>query len=366
MGRRSERRRREPEPDQAGESELVRVRRCTYCRSWKDSGEFTEEGDHVIPASLGGAWIDRSVCEACNRRANEVADELIGKDFLVRYLRAAYAIPDRYGKPPRPPVFTLRLSSGGIVKATLDAQGVRYEAGLPPATAAALALDDLTDQRRLEQIFNEALTGESPDEQRSLELARQAQQRATPPEAWSRFMAKIALACGREAYSDDWLDSRQARILSEDLLGSRTPRFSQRTHHPPVEPIWPYLPPKHQVWIEPHKDTAVLLVALFGQVIGGVAINDLPAEADPSAWSFDPRARTFYRSTYPAIWLGNAARRIQEAGGTPYVIAAGDTPFVFTPDGPDGPVDLGVPTEHVESIDEAFEVARRPRRRVMT
>lgn len=208
------------------------MQRCTYCRTWKADDEFTDDGDHVIPASLGGAWIDRSVCEACNLRANEVADELIGKDFLVRYLRAAYAIPDRYGKPPRPPVFTLRLASGGIVKATLDAEGVRYEAGLPPASAAALELDDPTDQGRLEQIFNEALAGETSDEQRTLELARQAQQRATPPQAWSRFMAKIALACGRDAYGDDWLDSRQARILSEDLLGSGSPRFAQaRTTH---------------------------------------------------------------------------------------------------------------------------------------
>jgi hypothetical protein len=42
------------------------------------------------------------VCAACNERANEVADELIGKDFLVRFLRSFYAIADRYGKrPPR-------------------------------------------------------------------------------------------------------------------------------------------------------------------------------------------------------------------------------------------------------------------------
>lgn len=101
------------------------------------------------------------------------------------------------------------------------------------------------------------------------------------------------------------------------------------------------------------------MVALFGQVLGAIAVNDLPADGDPSAWSFDPRARTFYRSTFPAIWLGNAARRIQEAGGTPYMVADGDTPFIFTPDGPDGPVDLGVATQHVESIEEAFEVVRR-------
>jgi hypothetical protein len=109
----------------------------------------------------------------------------------------------------------------------------------------------------------------------------------------------------------------------------------------------------------PTKNTAVLMVALFGQVLGAVPINDLPADGDPSAWSLDPRARTFYHSTYPAIWLGNAARRIQEAGGTPYVIADTEHPFVYTPDGPDGPVDLGVPTERAESPSHAIELAKR-------
>lgn len=236
---------------------------------------------------------------------------------------------------------------------------MRYDAGLPPSVAAALNLDDPTDQDRLRQIFDETLAPQGSDERTPLDLARRAQQRVTPPEAWSRFMAKVGLACGREAYGDEWLDNRQARILSEDLLSRGAPRFAQRTHHPPVEPSWPYLPPKHQIWIQPHEGTAVLMVVLFGQVLGAVPVNDLPADAGPSAWSLDPRARTFYSSSYPAIWLANAARRIQEAGGTPCVLAAGDAPFVYTPDGPDGPVDLGVPTEHVESIEEGLELARR-------
>ena len=109
-------------------------------------------------------------------------------------------------------------------------------------------------------------------------------------------MAKVGRACGREAYGDDWLDSRQARILSADLLGNAAPRFAQRTRYRPVERSWPYEPPKHQLWIKPREDTAVLMVALFGQVLGAVPVNDLPAEADPSAWALDPQVRTFYRS----------------------------------------------------------------------
>lgn len=150
-----------------------------------------------------------------------------------------------------------------------------------------------------------------------------------------------------------------AQTLSSDLLTSGKPRFSQRTHHPPVEPCWPYQPPKHQLWIEPFRDTALLCVALFGQVLGAIPVNDLPADADPSAWSVDPQARTFYRSTYPAIWRGHAANRIMEAGGTPYMIGHPEHPFIYTPDGPDGPINLGVPMTHVESLDSAFDVVKR-------
>ena len=48
------------------------------------------------------------------------------------------------------------------------------------------------------------------------------------------------------------------------------------------------------------------------------------------------------------VLAGQRGSSIQEAGGTPYVVPAGDAPFVRTPDGPDGPIDLGVPTEHIE------------------
>jgi hypothetical protein len=66
-------------------------------------------------------------------------------------------------------------------------------------------------------------------------------------------------------------------------VGPRPPRFAQREHHPPVEPAWPFLPPKHQLWIEPKEDTAVLMIVLFGQVWGAVPVNDLPTEAEVSA-----------------------------------------------------------------------------------
>jgi hypothetical protein len=337
------------------------VTRCTYCREPKPIGHFTKRGDHVVPASLGGAWVEWRVCGDCNSRANQVTDELIAKDFLVRFLRAVFEIPDRHGNRLSPPVFSLRLAGGGVVNATLHEGRPTFEAHVPASVAEALDLGtDWRDQERLGAVVAAAFEGEAAGLQwESLTLARVAQERSTPPAAWSRFMAKLGLACGRDAYGDTWLDSRQARVLSRDLLSDSPPLFSQRTHHPPVERTWPYEPPKHQLWIQPHEDTAILRVALFGQVLGAVPVNDLPAHADPSAWALDPVQRSFYRSTFPAVWLANAARRIQEAGGTPYVFAGGEYPFIYTPDGPNGPIDFGVQMDHVDSPADALRTIRR-------
>jgi hypothetical protein len=332
------------------------VTRCTYCLEERGAEEFGKQGEHVIPSTLGGGWIDSRVCASCNDLANRLADELISKDFLVRFLRAFYEIPDRYGRRPDPPVVTLPLNAGGVVKATLRADGPVFEAAVPPSVATELDLEDRWDQTRIREILREPLRALG-DEQ-SLGLARVGQTAATPPEAWSRFMAKLGLACGRDAYGDAWLDSRQAVTLSRDLLGPGPLRLAQRSHHPPVSPTWPYLPPKHVLWIESRRDTAVLMVALFGQVLGAVPVNDLPATGDPSAWSFDPSEGSYFRSTYPAIWLASAARRINQAGGTPVLVGHPDYPFIFTPDGPDGPIDLGIKTFRAESAIDALRVAR--------
>jgi HNH endonuclease len=72
------------------------ARRCGACigartaAGGKDLDEFTREGDHVIPASMGGTWIDHNVCETCNKQANWIADEIIAHDFLIRLLRSRH------------------------------------------------------------------------------------------------------------------------------------------------------------------------------------------------------------------------------------------------------------------------------------
>ena len=338
------------------------VLRCTYCREWKDIDEFTREGDHVIPASMGGEWIDHSVCGRCNTIANDAADALIGQDFLVRFLRSFYEIPDRNGKIASPPMVAVP-AGGGVIKVALRKDGPVFTAGLPSSAFEELALDDPNDVDRLREIVDKALGPcRSPAEHESRDLARRGQPLKTPQPAWSRFMAKLGLACGREAYGDDWLDSRQAEILSADLLSDRAPRFSQRWHYPPVEEAWPYEPPKHRLWIEPYEGTAMLKIALFGQILGAVPVNDVPAHAYPSAWSLDPHgaegAPRTHRGTSHSLYFASAALRVLQKGGNAVLIADPDHPLLYIRDGPDGPIDLGVELAHVNSPEEAIALAR--------
>jgi hypothetical protein len=91
----------------------------------------------VVPASFGGAWIDPNTCDECNRSANVVADQLIANDPLVSFLRAAYRVPDRYGKKPAAGKFSVRIPQGGVVKVTLTDGGPRFEAGISASVMKA-------------------------------------------------------------------------------------------------------------------------------------------------------------------------------------------------------------------------------------
>lgn len=254
------------------------VRRCTYCRGWKDLEEFTREGDDVIPASMGGTWIDHNVCETCNKQANRIADEIIAHDFLIRLLRSRHQVPGRNGNIPKPPIIAIRPAGGGVIKVELAPSGPRYQAGLPSMAIEELGLDDPTDHDHPSGIVDAALAPLSTeDRDQAREVARRGQPLPTPPDSWSRFMAKVVLACGRDAYGEEWLDARQATILSDDLLRGQPPRFAQRWFYPPVEPAWPFEPPKHRLWIQASDQTVILWIAVFGEVIGAVPIGDAPA-----------------------------------------------------------------------------------------
>ncbi len=61
-----------------------------------------------------------------------------------------------------------------------------------------------------------------------------------------------------------------------------------------------------------------------------------------------------HRSTFEALHVASVVRRVEERGGTAIVFPDMDAPFVYILDGPDGPVDLGVPLPRVASLDHAL------------
>jgi hypothetical protein len=311
---------------------------------------------------MGGVWVDPDVCDSCNAVANREADGMIARDNLVRFLRDAHRIRGRHGAPP-PCRFAVRLNGGGVVNVTISDDGVTFKAAMSADALSRNGLASPADQDRLGEIVAQALGTDVTD---GLALARAAQEFATnptPPEAWSRFMAKLGLACGRMAYGDDWLDSPQAAILSRDLLSGEPPRFGQRTHLPPVESVWPYVPPNHQAWIETHDETAILMIALFGQVLGAVPVSsEAPPPSAYSAWTWDPVERSFRVSSFPAIWEATAAAKLTKEGHN--VLSAPGQGFFYVADGPDGPAELPIPTVRAKSVTEAFSLMREMRENV--
>jgi hypothetical protein len=232
---------------------------------------------------------------------------------------------------------------GGVVKITLRGEGAELDGAMSPATAALLQLQGESDAEkdRLRELVGDDVRELLNDPR---ELARAIQTDRTPPLAWSRFIAKLGLACGRKAYGRAWLDSPHARRLSADLLSDDPPRLSQqRDHVPPIGDAWPFDPPKHVFWIEDFRDIALLHVVMFGQLLGAVAVNTAGARSDYSAWRFDPKAHDFDHSSYPAIWLGTVAARASSTGRSS-VSVLNDQPFIFVADGPDGPMEMPIET----------------------
>ncbi len=242
---------------------------------------------------MGGTWIDRRVCEACNKHANRIGDELIAHDFLIRLLRSRHQGARPQQQHPQPPVIALPVNGAAVVKVALTPAGPKYQAGMPPSVIERLELDGPTDQERLSAIVEDALAPlRTPDSDEVREPARRGQPLATPPDVWSRFMATIGLACGRDVYGDEWLDAPRPRSSATTWLRGHPPRFAQRCFYPPVEPAWPVEPPKHRLWIHPSDETVILWIALFAEVIGAVPIGDLPAlDAHHTAWTLDPHRR---------------------------------------------------------------------------
>jgi hypothetical protein len=103
------------------------------------------------------------------------------------------------------------------------------------------------------------------------------------------------------------------------------------------------------------------MFALFGQVIAAVPLSsERPPQGAYSAWSFDPRAHSFYRSSFPAIWLGSAAARITRTGRDVVSVADPERPFIFIPDGDAEPIELVGCQDSIVRWGRVFRISASP------
>jgi hypothetical protein len=100
--------------------------RCTYCRQSRLRSAFTSQGEHVGPRE-SRRHVDRRARLPGLQRPRQRGGRQADQPGLSRALPArSVLVPDRYGNPPPPPVITARLPFGGVIKATLHADGPSF------------------------------------------------------------------------------------------------------------------------------------------------------------------------------------------------------------------------------------------------
>jgi SEC-C motif len=190
------------------------------------------------------------------------------------------------------------------------------------------------------------------------ELARSSAPRRTPGRAsWPNWRWR---AGGRPTEIDGWM--ALARRLSLCLRSEEHPKLSQqREHFPPLGETWPFLPPRHVLWIDDVADTAILHVVLFGQLLGAVPINKAGEPSEYSAWRFNPEKRDFNHSSYPAIWHGTVAALATRSGRNVVSVVDAENSFTYIEDGPNGPMDIPALTLRADSPADALRVFAKHR-----
>ena len=133
------------------------------------------------------------------------------------------------------------------------------------------------------------------------------------------------------------MDSHDARQLSADLLSEEPPKLAeQREHFPPLGENWPFLPPRHILWIDDVGDAASCTWSCSVSSRRGADHRTWRANPSTPARGFDPQKRDFSHSSYPAIWHAMVAARATQTGRNVVSLLGGDRRSMFIQDGPLG------------------------------
>jgi len=281
---------------------------CPYCGEHKSDGERSLE--HPMPRALGGqGFSTRDVCGFCNERAGREVDRPFAEHFIIHGLRHRYDIRDARGDVPPAPWLPGKDSDGGRILLELgkeprtrrvphktrdDATGVTYLTELGEGEALLEKLKVRGEKRagpgyRVDANVETVLASDKGTIPVSI-----------PMTLWPRFMAKLALAFGREALGDNWATSKDAEMLRTVLWNTpdapaTNPLCEQTDEEGAFARVAPA--PAHLVLINPLNGGCGVIVQLFGRLIYGCPLSETLTEPEHIAWTFDPVKGTARRTS---------------------------------------------------------------------
>ncbi len=244
--------------------------RCFYCaRTGRPAST-----EHIPSAYLGSRLTTRRVCKGCNERANLEIDDHMAKFLMVQMPKALADVRSirRQGKQPNVEVDAVVSATGEPVRQRFTPQG----------REARRANGELV------RDVVEVHYGFASD-------------------LWVQFIAKVALGCAAQLFSDDWLDERVAISLRSLLW-----------HGPIDNAIWPEgiagwpdeLEPanpirralgddRHLVGLVSDKDSTAIAMLFGGQIVCQLPLPGVKVPGSGSVWVLDwhpgdPPAREDY------------------------------------------------------------------------
>ena len=233
---------------------------CPYCGDALDARPTHAE--HPLARAFGGALVIEAHLD-CGDRLNREVDEPLLHCLPVVKMRSDYAIPDRYGNPPKPFSLVGTDERGGrstlrlLPLARVDLRHHPHEEVADDGTVT-VRFDHTEDKEVIERKMA-TVRQRDPNARGVLQRgSRRGGYRVSgiriPAHAWPRLAAKVGLAVGSLVAEPKWLEGETAGHLREVLWASPRQKTYLALDMAPSDPPensaarGALLPPEHLIW----------------------------------------------------------------------------------------------------------------------
>lgn len=295
---------------------------CPYCGTTALLG--TERPEHAIPAALRAGMVVHTVCDDCNKWAGEQVDQPFLTDDFILLLRSEHDIRDPRGGPNRQRRIVSPLARG------FTADGIRITADenwVPNMTGRIFEDEESGDYRIVAGTYEErrkltervirraAAKGSTATPAEPAEAAVQPQisgHLQIRPWVWRREIAKIALACGSDAYDEHWRLSQDAGLLRKWMRDVNALPYDHCPIVGVAETELQYLfpAPAHGMFFVRGAAATILTVVMFGDIAFKIPVDTTCRSVPHLAWYLDP-ARPFDQgeTTFHRLMMNGALRK---------------------------------------------------------